>query len=55
MSFASVDIVETKNDGYKVIEVNSGVMLTNFASHSEEGYQLAKGIYSSAIKLMIKR
>lgn len=54
MKFASVDIIETENDGFKVLEVNSGVMLINFAGANQEGYILAKGIYTRAIKLMMK-
>jgi glutathione synthase/RimK-type ligase-like ATP-grasp enzyme len=55
MDFASVDIIKTKNNSFKVIEVNSGIMLTNFALDSQKGYNLAKEVYSNAIQLMMQR
>ncbi len=55
MNFSSVDIIETKNKEFKVLEVNSGVMLTNFALNGEKGYNLAKRIYKNAIKIMMNK
>ena len=53
MKFASVDIIKTVDGRYKVMEINSGVMLTNFALNDEKGYKLAKNIYKKVIKLMM--
>lgn len=46
--FASVDIVRTAS-GYRVLEVNSGVMLENFSKQSDTNYRIAKEIYREAI------
>lgn len=51
VNFASVDIVKT-SEGYKVLEINSGVMMENFAKSSEENYNKAKSIYKKAIMKM---
>ncbi len=46
--FASVDCVSI--DGkYRVLEVNSGVMMDNFALASNDNYNKAKSIYKAAI------
>jgi len=49
--FASVDIVRTV-DGYRILEINSGVMMEHFASSSDENYAKAKSIYKEAVDLM---
>lgn len=49
--FASVDIISTEG-GYKVLEINSGVMMEHFASSSHENYNKAKEIYKEAIDVM---
>jgi len=49
--FASIDIIRTK-DGFRVLEINSGVMMEHFASSSDENYAKAKEIYKEAIGLM---
>lgn len=46
--FASVDCVSI-NGEFKVLEVNSGVMMDNFALSSKNNYAKAKSIYLSAI------
>lgn len=51
--FASIDIVDTF-DGYKILEINSGVMLENFSSYSKENYDIAKKIYTDAILKMFE-
>lgn len=51
--FASVDIVET-SEGLKVLEINSGVMMENFAGQSSSSYQTAKEIYRDAIRKMFE-
>jgi len=49
--FASIDIILTEG-GYRVLEINSGVMMEHFASSSPENYAKAKEIYEEAILLM---
>ena len=55
IKFASIDIVLVKGE-YYIMEVNSGIMLENFASQDNEGaynyYEIAKDIYKKAIKLL---
>ncbi|MCR5716405.1 MAG: ATP-grasp domain-containing protein [Lachnospiraceae bacterium] len=51
LRFASVDIVEV--DGtYRVLEINSGVMMEFFSRQSAETYAMAKEIYRDAIRKM---
>ena len=48
VNFASVDIIKT--DGrYLVLEINSGVMMENFARQNDHNYRLTKEIYRQAI------
>lgn len=49
LKFASIDIVKDKNGGYKVLEINSGVMMETFSKLNEHNYAIAKHIYRSAI------
>lgn len=49
--FVSVDIIETNNT-FKVLEINSGIMMENFSSVSNENYKIAEKIYGEAINLM---
>lgn len=51
--FASVDIAET-TEGMKVLEINSGVMMENFAGQDAESYATAKAIYRDAILKMFE-
>ena len=46
--FVSVDIVEDEC-GFEVLEINSGVMMENFAASNPENYEIAKNIYQKAI------
>lgn len=48
VTFASVDVIKTQN-GFSVLEINSGVMTENFARESEENYRTAKEIYREAV------
>lgn len=50
--FASVDVIRCA-DGWKVLEVNSGVMMEHFAGTSEAYYQKAKAIYKDAVCKML--
>lgn len=49
--FVSVDIIETNNT-FKVLEINSGIMMENFSSVSDENYKIAEKIYGEAINFM---
>ena len=51
LKFASIDIIRT-NDEYKVLEINSGVMMEHFSSQNEEYYNKAKIIYKEAMDSM---
>ncbi len=52
--FASIDIVES-DDGFKVLEINSGVMMEHFSQQDEASYLLAKQIYRQAIDKMFRQ
>ncbi|MGI6107893.1 MAG: ATP-grasp domain-containing protein [Lachnospiraceae bacterium] len=52
--FASVDIIRSEA-GYEVLEVNSGVMMEHFASHSPEYRAAAKEIYRDAVRKMMEQ
>lgn len=51
IKFASIDIICTENS-YKILEINSGVMMEHFSSFDEKNYCIAKKIYKDAINLM---
>jgi glutathione synthase/RimK-type ligase-like ATP-grasp enzyme len=50
IKFASVDIIETAAE-LMILEINSGIMMENFAALSKENYNTSKNIYSDAINL----
>ncbi len=50
--FASIDIVEVNNE-YKVLEINSGVMMEHFSQRNENYYNITKSIYKEAILKML--
>lgn len=52
LRFASIDVIKTP-DGYKILEINSGVMMENLARTDDVCYQLAKETYRSAIHSML--
>ena len=49
--FASIDVALT-HEGMKVLEINSGVMMENFAGQDSSSREIAKSIYKDAIRLM---
>lgn len=53
IEFASVDIVSDEC-GLEVLEINSGVMMENFSSESDDNYAIAKEIYRKAIFSYLK-
>jgi hypothetical protein len=52
IQFASIDVIQTVDDGMKIMEVNAGIMLENLSRFSSEGYALAFKIYASAVTAM---
>lgn len=52
--FATVDIIQTKDGEFKVLEINSNVCLFKFAEIVPGGYNIAKEIYRNAIKRMFE-
>ena len=48
IGFASIDIIDD-GEQLRVLEINSGIMMENFAQSSKENYELAKNIYDRAI------
>lgn len=54
ITFASVDIINTKNNELLVMEANSGVTMNKFILQNDNGYDIAYNIYRDAIKLMFK-
>lgn len=53
MGFCSVDVIKC-GDKYRVMEVNTGVMMNRFIHEAPDGYNIAKQIYSDAIDAMMK-
>lgn len=51
--FASVDIICTGGE-FKVLEINSGIMMESFARMNSQNYQQAKSIYYEALKILLK-
>lgn len=51
--FASIDIIECNNE-YKVLEINSGVMMEHFSQQDELSYKIAKSIYKEAVLKMFE-
>ena len=54
VKFASIDIVST-DSGYRILEINSGVMMEHFSSLDDKTYEIAKSIYKEAINMMFKQ
>ena len=54
INFASVDVIELDDGSFKVLEINSGVMMEKFASLSDENFEKAKSIYFKALKKCLK-
>lgn len=56
ISFASVDIIYTKNHELLVLEANSGIMMTNLIKlNGDKGYNIAYNLYKEAIELMFRK
>ena len=52
ISFASVDVIYTKDNKLLVLEANSGVMMDNYIKQCNNGYTNAYNVYKEAIKVM---
>lgn len=55
ISFATVDIVHTKEDGLLVMEINSSVCMDKFSEKYENGYEIAKNVFKKAISKMFQK
>ena len=53
LKFGSVDIIQTMDNSFLVLEVNSGLMMDNYINLVPNGYMTAKNIYKKAIKSML--
>lgn len=53
IKFSSIDIVKCNNE-YKVLEINSGVMMEHFSQQDGDTYIIAKEIYREAILSMFE-
>ena len=49
IDYATIDVIETVDKKLYVMEINSGVCMTKFIDHIDEGRNIAKKIYSKAI------
>ena len=52
IKFASIDTILTSDGKIRVLEINSGVMMSNFIEICEDGEVVARRIYKEAIKSM---
>lgn len=50
LKFGSIDIINDVDNQLYIMEINSGVMMEHFIKQVPNGYQIAKEIYSNAIK-----
>lgn len=51
--FASIDVVECSHT-YRILEINSGVMMEYFSRQDEDSYHIAKEIYREAVLKMFQ-
>lgn len=52
IGFGSVDIIKTNDGKFLVMEINSGVMMEGFVRQHDNGYDIAKNIFSDAVDAM---
>ncbi len=52
LSFCSVDVIEDMDGNLSIMELNSGVMMINYARYTKAGRKKAKEIYRQAIQEM---
>ncbi|MGB1206593.1 MAG: ATP-grasp domain-containing protein [Chitinophagales bacterium] len=53
INFASVDIIETNDNQFLVLEINSGIMIENFVRTLPHKYEFIKSIYRKAVFRML--
>lgn len=54
LKFASIDIIELESNEILILEINSGVMIDNYAHYMKNGEKTCKEIYSKAIDSMFE-
>lgn len=54
LGYGSIDIIETIDNDYYVMEINSGVMCKNYMVIGEDGYNKVKTMYKNAVKKMFE-
>lgn len=54
LKFGSVDIIQTDDDEFLVLEINSGVMIENYVILNPDEYLTVKKIYEEAIQMLFK-
>ena len=54
ITFATVDIVHTKNNEFLVMEINSSVCMDKFSEKYKNGYEITKNVFKSALAKMFK-
>lgn len=54
LKFCSIDVIETEDNEYMVMEINSGVSITKYPNFVANGREIAKKIYKDAIIEMFK-
>lgn len=54
VNFASIDIIQTDSNDFRVLEINGSVTLSKFASFSSQNHNIAKSIYKEAILSNLK-
>lgn len=55
LRFGSVDIIETKQHNFLVLEINSGVMVKYYLEQHPQEYDKVKSIYREAIQKMFQK
>lgn len=54
VSFATIDVIHTTDNELYVMEVNSGVCMTEFMKKVENGWEIAKQVYRKALNSMFQ-
>lgn len=54
LKFCSVDIIETFNHDFFIMELNSGVCLQKYSQYIENGKEITKTIYKKAIQILFQ-
>ena len=54
LRFCSVDVIRTTDGKIMIMEINSGVMISNYVNLVTNGYNKAYKVYKDAIEAMFK-